>query len=58
VAPSELVAMLPKGAKIVSIAPAEGRIVVTLDIGGATEIRTFDLKTLRPTGRLRFANEP
>ena len=58
VAPSEIVAMLPKGAKIVSIAPAESRVVVTLDIGGATEIRTFDLKTLRPTGRLRFANEP
>jgi hypothetical protein len=22
------------------------------------EVRTFDLKTLRPTGRLRFATEP
>jgi hypothetical protein len=57
-APVELVAMLPKAAKITAIAPSEGRIVVTLDINGATEIRTFDLKTLRPTGRLRFANEP
>ncbi len=50
--------MLPKGAKIVTIAPAEDRIVVTLEVNGATEIRTFDLRTLRPTGRLRFANEP
>jgi hypothetical protein len=58
VAPAELVAMLPKGAKIVTIAPAEDRIVVTLEVNGATEIRTFDLRTLRPTGRLRFANEP
>ena len=57
-APSEVVAMLPKGAKIVSVAPAQDRIVVTLEIAGATEIRTFDVKTLRPSGRLRFANEP
>ena len=58
VAPAEIVAMLPKAAKIVSIVPATDRIVVTIEIAGATEIRTFDLKTLRPTGRLRFANEP
>jgi hypothetical protein len=25
---------------------------------GATEIRTFDLRSLRQTGRLRFATEP
>ena len=30
---------------------ADDRIVVTLDIAGATEIRTFDLKTLKETGR-------
>ena len=39
-------------------AVAEDRIAVTIDVGGAIEIRTFDLKTLRPTGRLRFATEP
>jgi hypothetical protein len=32
--------------------------VLTLDIGGETEIRTFDAKTLKPAGRLRFTNEP
>jgi hypothetical protein len=32
--------------------------VLTLDIGGATEIRTFDAKTLKPVGRLSFVNEP
>ena len=36
----------------------EDRIAVTVDAGGAIEIRTFDLKTLKPTGRLRFATEP
>jgi hypothetical protein len=58
VAQTELVAMLPKGAKIVAIVPVEDRIVVTLEIAGATEIRTFHLRTLTPAGRLRFANEP
>ena len=37
---------------------ADDRLAVTLDIGGATEIRTFDLKTLKQTGRIRFATEP
>ena len=55
---TEIIALLPKGAKIVSIIPAEDRIVVTLDVAGATEIRTFHLRSLTPTGRLRFANEP
>ena len=40
VAPAETVALLPKGAKIVSIVPAGDRIVVTIDVVGATEIRT------------------
>jgi hypothetical protein len=50
--------LLPKNARIVSTAVAEDRVVVTLDVGGTVEIRTFDLRTLRPTGRLRFAAEP
>ena|SRR5215469_12323454 len=58
VAQADVTALLPKGARIVSTAVGEDRIAVTLDVGGATEIRTFDLKTLRQTGRLRFATEP
>lgn len=57
-APAEVTAMLPKGAKITSTAVTEDRIAVTIELGGTVEVRTFDLKTLRPTGRLRFANEP
>jgi len=55
---SDVTATLPRGAKIVSTAAAGDRLVVTLDIGGATEIRTFDAHTLKPAGRLKFANEP
>ena len=54
----DITATLPKGAKIVSTAVAGDRLVVTLDIAGATEIRTFDAKTLRPAGTLRFVSEP
>ena len=57
-APPDLTALLPKGARIVATAVAADRIAVTLDIGGTTEVRTFDIRTLKPTGRLRFATEP
>jgi hypothetical protein len=55
---SDTTATLPKGARIVSTAVAGDRLVVTLDRGGAVEIRTFDARTLKPTGRLSFASEP
>ena len=58
VGPAEVTARLPKGAKIVSTAVADGRVAVTVDVGGTIEVHTFDLKTLKPTGRLRFATEP
>src|SRR5881397_2001141 len=57
-AATEITATLPKGARIVSTAVAGDRLVVTLDIGGATEIRTFDAHTLKPIGRLKFVSEP
>jgi hypothetical protein len=57
-APPDVTAMLPKGARIVSAGVAGDRIVVTAEIGGTTEVRMFDAKTLKPTGRLKFANEP
>jgi hypothetical protein len=55
---TDTTAVLPKGARILSTATAGDRLVVTLDIGGTIEIRTFDAHTLKPTGRLKFANEP
>jgi hypothetical protein len=57
-APAEVTALLPKGARVVATAMAEDRIVVTIDVGGTIEIRTFDAKTLKPAGRLKFATEP
>jgi len=57
-ASADVTALLPKGARVIATSVAEDRIAVTLDVGGAIEIRTFDAKTLKPTGRLRFATEP
>ncbi|WP_445217696.1 hypothetical protein ACKWRH_37815 [Bradyrhizobium sp. Pa8] len=55
---ADVTAALPKGAKIVSTGVAGDRLVVTLDVGGVIEIRTFDAHTLKPAGKLKFANEP
>lgn len=57
-AATDITATLPKGARIVATGAAGDRLVITLDIGGATEIRTFDARTLKPAGRLKFVSEP
>ena len=51
-------AALPKGAKVVATAVADGRIVLTVDVGGRTELHLFDLRTLKPRGRLELRLEP
>jgi hypothetical protein len=58
VAVTDTASILPKGARIVSTGLAGDRLVVTLDVGGVTEIRTFDAKTLKPVGKLKFVTEP
>src|SRR4029079_3866176 len=55
---SDVTAMLPKGARIVSTAVAQDRVAVTIEVNGALEIRSYDLHSLRQTGRLRFVYEP
>ncbi len=52
------IVMLPKGARVIASSVTDERLAVTLDMGGVTEIRTFDLKTLKQIGRIRFATEP
>jgi len=49
---------LPRGAKVVQAGVAEDRIVITIEIDGTLEIRTFDAKTLRPAGRMSFTTVP
>ena len=54
----DVTATLPRGARISATAVAGDQLVLMLDVGGMTEIRTFDAKTLRPSGKLTFTNEP
>jgi hypothetical protein len=49
---------LPRGARIVHTAVAGDRLVLAIEINGARAIRTFDIKTLQPAGRLSFTAVP
>ena len=55
---SDATISLPKGARIVSTSLIGDRLAVTLDIGGATEIRTYDARSFKPLARVKFAVEP
>jgi hypothetical protein len=57
-APVEDAIALPKGARIVSMAGSGGRVAVLIDNNGTSEMRVFDLKTMKESGHLRFTNEP
>jgi len=47
--------VLPAGAKVLSSAIGEGRLVLTVEVNGAIELLSFDLDTLKPVGRTRLA---
>jgi hypothetical protein len=55
---SDVTATLPKGARITATAVAGDRLLVTVELGGAVEIRSFDARTMKPAGTLRFATAP
>ena len=49
---------LPPGAKVLSTAIGGDHIVVTIEVGGAVQMLTFDPDTLKPLGRLRLEAKP
>jgi heme/copper-type cytochrome/quinol oxidase subunit 2 len=49
---------LPAGAKVISSAVGDGRIVLTIEVAGAFEMRIFDLNSLKPLGRIRLTSRP
>ena len=51
-------ATLPPGAKVLSTAIGDRRLVLTIDVAGAVELRSFDLETLRPIARQRLELRP
>jgi hypothetical protein len=49
--------VLPPEARVVATTIGSDRLVVTVEIDGATELRLFDLQTLAPAGRLRLVRQ-
>ena len=56
--PNDVTLSLPRGAKVIQSAVTNDRLVITLEIDGKVEVRTFDTKTLQPAGRLNFSATP
>jgi hypothetical protein len=56
--PTEMTLALPRGARVVQSAVANDRLLITLEVDGKLEVRTFDVKTLQPAGRLNFSATP
>jgi hypothetical protein len=56
--PTDITLSLPRGAKVIQSAVAADRLVITLDIDGKIEVRTFDVNTLQPAGRINFSGTP
>jgi hypothetical protein len=51
-------ATLPAGAKVLSTAIGERRVVLTVETAAGIELRSFDLETLRPLARQRLESKP
>jgi hypothetical protein len=50
---------LPPGAKVLSTTVGDRRVVLTVETqGGAVELHSFDLETLRPVARFRLESKP
>jgi hypothetical protein len=56
--PADMTLALPRGARVIQSAVAGDRLVITLETDGKIEVRTFDVNTLQPAGRLNFSATP
>ncbi len=56
--PTDVTLSLPRGARVVQSAVSADRLIMTLEIDGKIEVRTFDVKTLQPAARLNFSATP
>jgi len=50
---SDIMVTLPAGAKVTSTTIGEGRLALTIEVNGRTEVRLFDLATLKPVGTIK-----
>ena len=56
--PADMTLAIPRGARVIQSAVTAERLVITLEIDGKIEVRTFDVKTLQPAGRINFSAAP
>lgn len=56
--PTDITLSLPRGARVIQAAVAADRLVITLETDGKIEVRTFDVRTLQPAGRINFSGTP
>jgi hypothetical protein len=56
--PTDITLALPRGARVIQAAVAADRLVITLEVDGKVEVRTFDVTTLQPAGRINFSGAP
>ena len=56
--PTDITLSLPRGARVIQAAVAADRLVITLEADGKVEVRTFDVKSLQPAGRINFSGTP
>jgi hypothetical protein len=56
--PTDITLSLPRAARVIQAAVAADRLVITLEADGKVEVRTFDVKTLQPAGRINFSGTP
>jgi len=56
--PADMTLAIPRGARVIQSAVAADRLVITLETDGKIEVRTFDVKTLQPAGRINFSAAP
>lgn len=56
--PIEKSLQLPRGAKVISTSVNDGKLVVTVELGGLVEVLLYDLDSLQPRGRFTIRTAP
>jgi hypothetical protein len=56
--PTDVTIALPRGARVIQAAVAADRLVIALEADGKVEVRTYDVNSLQPAGRINFSGTP
>ena len=56
--PTDVTLSLPRGSRVIQSAVSNERLLITIEVDGKPEVRTFDVRTLQPISRLDFSATP